>query len=110
MVDDETPMHKLTPNFGFISYSKGNDNLGLGLDYMYKNTFGVRGAFLYEPGMFNEDTRVTATAGFAGGVSVVLPLSKDEEKRKKSQMRFDYSYRSTFVFNGTHTVGIRLTF
>ncbi len=110
MIDDDTPMHKLTPTFGFISYSKGNDNLGLGVDYLYKNVLGVRGAFLYERDMFDDAKRTTATAGFSGGLSVLLPLSKKDDKKKKSNMRFDYSYRSTFVFNGTHTVGIRLTF
>ena len=105
------PMHKITPMFGFVSYSKGKDNLGIGIDYTYKNFLGLRGAFLYEDGMFDEATRTTATAGFSAGLSVTLPLSKDNDNKKRhSTMRFDYSYRSTFVFSGTHSVGIRVTF
>ena len=107
------PTHRVTPMFGFVSYSKGKDNLGIGVDYSYKNFLGIRGAFLYEDGMFDEATRTTATAGFSAGLSVTIPLTGkngDKKTNRKSDMRFDYSYRSTFVFSGTHTVGIRVTF
>ncbi len=106
-------IHKVTPMFGFVSYSFGKDNLGVGVEYDYNKTFAVRGAFLYETDLFNETLRTTANGGFSGGFSVKLPLSgKDEDgKRKKdSGLRLDYSYRSTFVFNGTHTLGLRLNF
>ncbi len=106
-------MHKVTPMFGFVSYSFGKDNIGVGIEYDYNKVFAVRGAFLYESDLFDEANRSTANSGFSGGFSVKLPLAgKDEDgnRKKDTGLRLDYSYRSTFIFNGTHTVGLRLNF
>ena len=45
--------------------------------------------------------------GLSAGVSVQVPLSKKENGLK---LAVDYSYRDTYVFNGTHSVGARIFF
>jgi len=45
--------------------------------------------------------------GLSAGVSIQVPLSKKEDAMK---FAVDYSYRDTYTFGGTHSVGARIIF
>ena len=45
--------------------------------------------------------------GLSAGVSIKVPLSKKEDGLK---LAVDYSYRDTYIYNGTHSVGARIIF
>src|SRR5690606_1629406 len=105
--DTNTYYHRLTVAANFVSNSFSRNQFVLGLEYGYKEFLMFRVGYVYEKGIFQElgpEGRQTAFTGFCGGVTVDVPLSKKNNNR----FGFDYSYRSTQPFKGTHTFGIRL--
>lgn len=96
--------HNLLVAGNFTSNSFTKDNLHLGMEYGFSDYFRLRGGFIYEEGIFDEDERSTVFTGLSGGVSVMVPLSKENDSR----IAFDYSYRTTAVWGGVHSVGARI--
>jgi len=103
-------IHRITPLFGFISNSFARDNYGLGLEYGYKNWLAIRGAYTYEDKLFNEAERMTVLSGLSAGLSLNIPLSKASESPRERLIGVDYSYRSTYIFQGVHSFGLRVEF
>jgi hypothetical protein len=97
--------HRITPMFGFYSQSFGRDQLIAGVEYAFKRFLAVRVSQAYEKNIFNQDEAQNAFTGLAGGVSVNIPFGRGS----RSAFGVDYSYRHTYWFNGTHTLGFRLT-
>ena len=110
-------VNRITLAGNFASNSFTNDQFTLGLEYAWKDWFMIRAGYTYEKGIwaknyFNEGILddgncMNINRGLSAGVSVQVPLSKKNEYMK---LAFDYSYRDTYVFNGTHCVGARLIF
>jgi hypothetical protein len=100
----ETYYNKLTlsGNFNYNAFS-GNIT-SLGAEYAYKETFMVRGGVGLQKDIFNDAFR-SSYLGYAGGFGMLLPLTKDGLK-----LGIDYSYAPTRVFNGVHTIGLRMLF
>lgn len=94
--------HRLTFVGSFTSNSFSYDQYGLGLEYAFKNLFAIRGGYVMEKDMGNED-KLTALSGFNGGASVDIPLGKGGKR-----FGIDYSYRATDFFDGSHGLGLRL--
>jgi len=97
----------LAGNFTSNSFSK--DQIHIGLEYDFKNILLLRGGFLYENGInpFIKDDysdRTTVFTGPTGGVSLRIPLNKENG----SSFSIDYSYRDTDPFQGVHTIGARI--
>ena len=69
--------------------------------YTYENGIWSKGGFQDNDGCMN------INRGLSAGVSVQVPLSKKENGLK---LAVDYSYRDTYTFNGTHSVGARIIF
>ncbi|MDD3741182.1 MAG: hypothetical protein PHH30_08070, partial [Bacteroidales bacterium] len=69
--------------------------------------FFLRGGYIYEKDIIgkNVDARSTAFTGPAAGMSLQVPVNKEN----KSVMAIDYSYRFTNPFRGVHTFGVRIT-
>jgi len=99
---------RLTLAGAFTSNSFSKDQFHLGLEYDFKNILLLRGGFLYEEGIdpFGDDyvARTTVFTGPTGGVSLRVPLNKDNG----STFSIDYSYRDTDPFKGVHTIGARI--
>jgi hypothetical protein len=99
---------RITIAGNFTSNSFSKDQIHLGLEYDFKNILLLRGGFLYEDGVnpFSDDysQRTTVFTGPTGGVSLRVPLSKDNG----SAFSIDYSYRDTDPFQGVHTIGARI--
>jgi hypothetical protein len=99
---------RITMAGGFTSNSFSKDQFHFGLEYDFKNILLLRGGFNYEDGVnpFEDDYefRTTVFTGPTGGVSVRVPLNKENG----SVFSVDYSYRDTDPFNGVHTIGARI--
>ncbi len=96
--------HALTLAGTYVSNSFTRDNLIVGAEYSFNKIFMLRGAYLYEDGITSDEERSTVYTGISGGLSVELPFGNE----KASDIAFDYSYRATNPFGGTHSVGIRI--
>ncbi len=101
--------HRITLAGNFTSNSFSKDQFTGGIEYSLKDYVMIRGAYTYEDGItanVDEPTeRTNAFSGFSAGMTVQVPLSKE----KGSKFAFDYSYRSTDNFSGTHSFGVILT-
>ena len=105
--------NRLTIAGNFASNSFTNDQLTGGLEYAWKEMFMIRAGYTWEKGIWtkggveNADECMNINRGLSAGVSVQVPLSKKENGMK---LAVDYSYRDTYTFNGTHSVGARIIF
>ena len=105
--------NRLTFAGNFASNSFTNDQLTGGLEYAWKEMFMIRAGYTWEKGIWtkggveNADECMNINRGLSAGVSVQVPLSKKENGMK---LAVDYSYRDTYTFNGTHSVGARIIF
>lgn len=99
--------HRLTVAGNFTSNSFRSDFFGLGLEYAFNEMFMVRGGFRYEDGMFDAYDRVfqseSAMTGLALGATFEVPLKEDGPA-----IGIDYSYRTTNVFDGVHSLGVKI--
>jgi len=98
----------LTAAFNFTSNSFIRDQYAAGVQYNWKNILMLRAGYQYEKDILNDfdQGRSTALTGPAAGFSVQAPLNKE----KGSFFSFDYSYRASNPFDGTHSIGARLSF
>lgn len=108
--------HILSAAFNFTTNSFTKDQYMLGLEYNWKNIVMLRGGYTFENGVFsgNRDAlNASLTNAFTGpsaGATVDIPLGKtDSEKKVKPKFGLDYSFRSTYNFNGVHTIGAKIT-
>ncbi len=105
--------NRITLAGNFVSNSFTNDQFILGLEYGWKEMFMIRAGYTYENGIWSKegilysDNCMNINRGLSAGLSLDVPLSKKEDA-----MRFavDYSYRDTYTYGGTHSVGVRIIF
>jgi hypothetical protein len=88
----------------FTSNAFARDQIGAGAEFRYKEFFALRAAYKYE--IDANDIERTLDNGLAAGMS----FSFGAKKGSSTRFALDYGYRSTFVYNGTHNVGIRVNF
>jgi hypothetical protein len=94
---------RLTVVGNFTSNSFYRDQVGGGLEYAFKEQFMIRGGYNYQGDLTSETDRTTAFTGLSGGATVEVPL-----KKNGPSLGFDYSYRTSNPFGGTHTFGVRV--
>ncbi len=99
--------HNLVIAANFTANSFSKDQIHFGMEYGFKDIFFLRGGYIYEKGIIGSDvdSRSTAFTGPAAGMSLQVPVNKEN----KSVMAIDYSYRFTNPFRGVHTFGVRIT-
>ncbi len=95
--------HRITLNSTFTSNSFTYDNLLFGVEYAWKDMLMLRGGYMYEKGITSSADRRTVFTGPALGATFEVPFNE-----KKSTVGFDYSYRFTNPFGGSHTFGLRV--
>lgn len=93
--------HGLEAHGTFVSNSFTKDQIRGGLDYQYKDFLNLRVGYIWEPGLHDPAERTTIFSGPTAGLSVEPPLGGLD-------LSFDYSYRSTDPYNGTHSIGARI--
>lgn len=96
--------HRLTLALNFCSHSFSQDQFGGGLEYSYKEMVMLRVGYNYQANLTDPENRVTALTGYSSGVTFQVPLKQNGPK-----LGIDYSYRTTSPFNGTQTLGLRIT-
>ena len=99
---EKTNRVTLVGNFTANSFSR--DQVGLGLEYGFREMFMARVGFKYEDQMFDPLLSTTASSGLTAGISVDVPFKKGSAQK----IGFDYAFEYTRVFKGTHSVGIKL--
>jgi hypothetical protein len=95
--------HRLSLNATYTSNSFTYDNGLFGFEYAWKEMLMLRAGLYTEKGIFSGADRRTAFTGPAAGLTFEVPFGE-----KRSTIGFDYSYRFTNPFGGTHTFGFRL--
>lgn len=103
--DFEYAEHALTLATNFTSNSFTNDQYHFGMEYGFKKMVYVRGGYVYEKDIWDSDKRATAYTGPTAGVSIQIPYDKE----KGSIIAIEYSYRHTDPFEGTHSIGARVS-
>lgn len=97
--------HGLVAMAAFTENSFSKSQYHGGLEYDFRGMFFVRGGYIYEEGLTDDTKRSTAYTGLSAGFSLELPFKKGGDQK----FGVDYSYRDTDPFDGTHTVGVRIT-
>lgn len=101
--------YRLTVAGNFNSNSFTNDQFTLGVEGSLKDYLILRAGYTYENGIWSgdieDDDCINANKGLNVGASVQAPLGK-----KGLKIAIDYSYRSTYHFSGTHSIGARILF
>lgn len=95
-------LHRISLAATFTSNSFSHDQTSLGLEYSFKKIFAIRGGYMYEKKDEDLDISTNVLTGFAGGLSIDVPLGKGGKT-----FCIDYSYRATDPFDGTHCFGAR---
>lgn len=94
----------VTANAQFVSNSFTKDQVGAGVEAALGDKLVLRGGYLWEQGLLTASQDVsTAYTGPAGGIGINLPAGGD------ATLKLDYSYRTTNSFNGTHTLGVKVS-
>lgn len=86
----------------FTANSFARDDIGGGVEVFIKEYIGLRAGYKATVGSGIEDERNVYT-GFAGGISLNLPLSGMDKK-----IGVDYAYRTTDPFEGSHNLSLRI--
>ncbi len=103
--------HRLTAVGNFISNSFYKDQFGGGLEYALKvkgqEMFMLRTGYRYEDGITSNDPtqRTTAHNGFAAGATFQTRFTQNDN----TILSINYAYRGSDPFDGTHSLGIRLS-
>lgn len=108
--NDETYFHRLTGSFNF-NYNAFQSNVyGFGAEYAYKEQAMLRVAYNVsgDKQLFSRNETdpqyLNPIYGLWAGATFQMPISKSG-----TSMAIDYGYAPTRIFNGMHTIGIRLT-
>lgn len=96
--------HRITGVGNFTSNSSSNDQIGVGLEYGYKNYLMLRSGFNAQSDITNKDLSPSVYTGLSMGATFEVPINS-----KGSTFAIDYAYSPTYVFDGTHIIGARIT-
>lgn len=97
--------HRVTLAGNFTSNSFTKDQFIFGAEYSLKSYLMLRGSYTYEEGITKSSERTTVFTGPSAGLTVQVPLNKE----KGTNFSLDYSFRATSPFDGTHSIGARIT-
>jgi hypothetical protein len=98
LTDDDK--YRLTLAGNFTSNSFTNDQYGFGAELSFNNIIAVRTGYQIEDNLSDEALIQNVYTGMNYGISIDAPSGK-------SRFGFDYAYRASNPFSGTHVIGIR---
>ena len=96
--------HRVTVLGNFTSNAFSNDQFGLGAEYAYKKYLMLRAGYNAQADIANKDLSPSVYTGVSCGATFELPIND-----KGSTFGIDYSYSPSYVFDGTHVIGARIT-
>lgn len=98
-------LHRVTVAGNFASNSFTKDQFVLGAEYAFRRMVHLRGGYLWEKDITDQEQSETVFTGPSAGISVDFPFGQE----KKSAIAIDYAYRATQPFSGVHSIGVRLS-
>ncbi|MFA6402925.1 MAG: PorV/PorQ family protein [Salinivirgaceae bacterium] len=98
-------IHALTLMGAFTENSFSKNQFHGGLEYGFHKILMLRGGYVYENGINSDIDRTSALTGLTAGFSLAIPIKKGEDRA----FAIDYSFRDTDLFNGIHSIGIRIS-
>lgn len=101
--DSTAYIHRLTPSANFNYNAFSSNVTSIGLEYAYRESFMVRGGYGIQSNNTGSDYR-SQYLGFSGGMTIQLAVSKTG-----TMLGLDYAYAPTRVFNGNHSITLRLS-
>jgi len=81
------------PSYTFTSNSFTNDIHSIGAHFKWGQFLEIRAGYGYENGILDDATRITASTGFAAGISIGAPFKKGEE----GGFSIDYAFQTRSV-------------
>lgn len=97
--------NRLTAVGNYASNAFSQDQIGGGLEFAFNELVMIRGGYRLDFGQIaNDGLEEPLYTGPAGGLTLNLPLSKEENAPR---LAIDYSYRATKVYDGTHNLTLR---
>jgi hypothetical protein len=97
---DANNVNRLTVAGNFTSNSFNNDQYGIGAEYAFGKIFAARAGYQFEDAGTDPEFTQNVYSGMSFGASVDAPFAG-------SNFGFDYAFRATSPFGGTHLFGIR---
>lgn len=97
--------NRITTLGNFTSNSFGRDFIGAGIEYAFNEMFMLRGGYRQEFGGSLSVADASVYTGLSGGVSIEVPTNKKGDNK----FGIDYSYRASNPWQGTHSIGVRLS-
>jgi len=88
----------------FTSNAFARDDIGVGAEFSFRDLVVLRAAYKYA--LDSDIDAMNLYTGFAGGVSIDVPLKRAENR----VVGIDYAYRTTNPFSGTHNFSLRFGF
>lgn len=92
----------------YTSNAFSEDQIGGGLEFSYKELVMLRGGYKLDFGQIsqtNANAEPLAT-GLAAGVTLNVPVNKNENAPR---IAFDYSYQTTKIYDGNHSLSVRIS-
>ena len=99
----DTYYHRLTASSNFNYNAFSSNIVSMGIEYAFKESFMVRSAYSWQESITEKDAYRTQYFGYSAGCTVQVPISKSG-----TMVGLDYAFAPTHVFNGIHSIGIRL--
>jgi len=99
--------NRVTAVGNYTSNAFSEDQVGLGLEFSFKEMIMLRGGYKLDFSQINssEVDQDPLYTGLAMGATLNVPVSKNEGAPK---IAFDYAYRTTKIYSGTHNFSIRI--
>ncbi len=99
--------NRITAVGNYTSNAFSEDQIGGGIEFSFKELVMLRAGYKLDfsqlsDSAVDDDPLYT---GLAGGVTLNVPVSK---KENSPRIAFDYAYRTTKIFNGTHNFSVRI--
>lgn len=95
--------NRLTAMFNFTANSFSRDQVGIGLEYAFREMVMLRVAYKYEGAMY-DPTFGSVSSGLTAGFGVHIPFKKGGDQR----LHIDYAFEYTRFFKGSHSVGLKV--
>lgn len=99
--------NRVTVVGNYTSNAFSQDQIGGGLEFSYREMFMLRGGYKIEFGdkSDSEQNRDPLYTGISLGATMNVATSKNENAPR---IAFDYAYRTTKIYSGTHNFSLRI--
>ncbi len=100
-------VNRLTVVANYASNAFSEDQIGGGIEYSFKELVMLRGGYKLDMGQISQANANAEplASGLAAGATLNVPVSKNENAPR---VAIDYSYQTTKIYDGNHSLSIRI--